>query len=256
MRPGHGITIGDCHTFDDWGLVPTQRPSVQPPTPVYKYLSVPGGMDIDLTEALNGLNYEMRRDSWEFYLRPRRTWATVLSGIMNRLHGKAVHVILDDNDSWYYSGRVAVNEFRSEEQESFLVLDYCLEPYKYERWTSLEDWMWDPFEFDIQSIRELAGITVPAAENEETPGTVSVEILSTHKPAVPAFILKSGSSVKASHTGAAGGAGPVSSEVDLEIGTAKMLPSLTVFEADETVTFTNAGGTEAVVDILLRDGSL
>ena len=38
----HSITIGSKNTWDDWYLIPSSRPVVNPPKPKTKYIDIPG----------------------------------------------------------------------------------------------------------------------------------------------------------------------------------------------------------------------
>ena len=50
----YGVTIGDKHTFKDWGLICTKIEISDPERKTY-YVSIPGrDGDLDLSEALSG----------------------------------------------------------------------------------------------------------------------------------------------------------------------------------------------------------
>lgn len=73
----HSITIGKKNTFQDFGLIPTSRPVITPPSPNYSYLEIPGGSGaFDISEAVSGtLTYANRNGSLEFYVKGGRDWA-------------------------------------------------------------------------------------------------------------------------------------------------------------------------------------
>ena len=51
----HSITFGDKNTWDDWHLIPSKRPSFNPPNVKSQYVDIPGGNGVlDLTESLTG----------------------------------------------------------------------------------------------------------------------------------------------------------------------------------------------------------
>ena len=57
-------------------------------------------------------------------------WGVLYSEIMAYLHGKRMRAVLEDDPGYYYEGRFAVNEWKSEANWSSIVIDYEVEPYK------------------------------------------------------------------------------------------------------------------------------
>ena len=54
-RMYHSITLGTKNTWDDWHLIPTSRPVVNPPSVKTNMIEIPGGDGVlDLTTALAG----------------------------------------------------------------------------------------------------------------------------------------------------------------------------------------------------------
>lgn len=154
------------NTYDAFGgnLIPGSRPLVKTPETKTSYVDVPGANgSLDYTEALNGLLYKNRKGSWEFYVNngyqvDEGTWNIMYSSIMGSIHGKYFdHIWLEDDTreedgkpSYYYKGRIFVNEWKSDPQFSKVVLDYELEPYKYPEpmeGHEVEDWLWDDLFF-------------------------------------------------------------------------------------------------------------
>lgn len=172
----HSLTIGNKNTWDDWHLVPTSRPVVNPPKPKTIYVDVPGANgSLDLTETIyNDVVYDSRVGSWEFMVENgHEYWDVLYSNIMNYLHGHQFHVILEDDLSFYYNGRVSVNQWKSDPNYSLITLDYHLDPYKYEINTSGDDWLWDPFDFTTgiiySSEYEIDGSEVILLDVKEMP---------------------------------------------------------------------------------------
>lgn len=130
----HSMTIEEKHTFRDFGLIPVSRPVVNPPQPNYSFLEVPGANgSLDISEAVCGnITYADRTGSFEFYVKNGRNWVDVYAEIMSYLHGKRLTVTLDDDPAYFYVGRISVNQWKSDKNNSFLTLDYQLEPFKYE----------------------------------------------------------------------------------------------------------------------------
>lgn len=154
----HSITFGDKNTWDDWHLVPSSRPVFNPPSVKTKTLDIPGGDGvIDLTESLTGYPvYNNRSGSIEFivlndFCQPVDTheeWYETYSKIMDYLHGQEMKAILDDDKEYYYEGRFTVNSWKSDKNYSKITIDYSVGPYKWLIRSILDDWLWDPFNFE------------------------------------------------------------------------------------------------------------
>lgn len=157
----HSINIGDKNTWDDWHIVPSSRPLIAAPKVKTSFVSLPGGDGgLDLTEVLAGRpTYERRTGSWEFIvMNDYGDWASRYSEIMAYLQGKEYSIIFDDDPEYYYRGRLAVNEWRSEAYWSRIVINYNVDPYKRNTDGFGTNWLWDPFNFEtgiIQDYRRL-----------------------------------------------------------------------------------------------------
>lgn len=153
----HSITFGEKNSWDDWYLIPTSRPVFNPPTLKQKTIDIPGGDGvIDLSESLTGYPvYNNRNGSFEFIVMndsykpelPHREWYEIYSEIMDYLHGKKMQAVLEDDKEYFYEGRFLVNQWKSDKNHSLIVIDYDVGPYKWLFRSSLEDWLWDPFNF-------------------------------------------------------------------------------------------------------------
>ena len=159
----HSINIGDANTWDDWHIVPSSRPLIAAPKVKTSFVSLPGGDGgLDLTEVLAGRpTYERRTGSWEFIvMNDYGDWATRYSDIMAYLQGKEYRIIFDDDPNYYYLGRLSVNEWRSEPYYSRIVIDYNVEPYKYNVDGFGSNWLWDPFNFETGVIQDYRRMIV------------------------------------------------------------------------------------------------
>lgn len=143
----HSITFGDKNTWEDWHLVPTSRPLFNPPTVKKKTLDIPGGDGVlDLTESLTGYPvYNNREGSIEFLvlnsychlINSDEEWQDTYSKIMDYLHGRYMSAMLEDDEDYYYEGRFTVDSWKSEKNNSKIVIGYSVKPYKMFRYTSL-----------------------------------------------------------------------------------------------------------------------
>lgn len=167
----HSITIGNKNTWDDWHLVSTSRPLVNPPSVKTHYVDIPGADgSIDLTEAISGkAAYGNRSGSWDFIvvnsgqLVPNSSygeWYARYTTIMEYLHGKEFRAVLEDDELYYYFGRFTVESWNSEKGNSVLTIKYDVEPYKRATRSAYENWLWDPFNFETGVIRSYRDLVV------------------------------------------------------------------------------------------------
>ena len=167
----HSITIGEKNTWDDWHLVPSSRPLVNPPTVKTHYVNLPGADgSIDLTEVLSGKPvYTSRQGSWDFlvinsgqvvYNSNYGVWQERYTEVMSYLHGQKFKVILDDDPGYYYSGRLSVDQWKPGDHNSTITIKYIFEPYKKTINDMADDWLWDPFNFETGVIRTYKNLSI------------------------------------------------------------------------------------------------
>ncbi len=129
-----GVTFGDKHTYRAWKLLLKSNPVISSPKPKTKIILVPGtNTVIDLTESLTGgeVKYEPRTIQCEFYVMGGRSkWPAVYTAILNEIHGKKLKIIMDDDPNYYYFGRVAIDDFKSDKTAASIVITAEVEPYK------------------------------------------------------------------------------------------------------------------------------
>ena len=181
----YGVLFGDKHSYRDWKLITKSRPDVGSPAPKTTYIDIPeADGQLDLTESLSGeVKFENREMKFEFaVIEARQRWTTLYSEIMNYLHGQNLQVVLDEDPNHFYSGRFTVDEWESDKKTSTLVIVGVVDPYKYDLNTSLEDWIWDTFNFETDCIREYADL--------EVDGELEFTVQGSRKSAVPSFIVE------------------------------------------------------------------
>ena len=235
----HGITfinmLGNMkHTWRDWKIVPTSRPIFKPPNIKRVEVAIPGADGIlDMTESLTGeVHYNNRSGSMEFQVENKNSWYDVYSDILDFIHGQQMKAIFDDEPVYYYTGRFSVNEWKSEQYRSKIVIDYNVEPYKMEMFSSLEDWEWDSFNFESGIIREYKEITIK--------GTEKVVIYGTRMTVVP--IIMASEPMHVSFSGQV---------YELEAGENEV-PEIQIVEGENILTFEGNG----MVSIDYRGGRL
>ena len=129
----HSIAIGGYNTWDDWHLVPASRPVFSTPAVKTRTVDIPGANGIlDFTSTLTGYPvFQNRTGSFEFIvMNGYGSWEERYSEIMTAIHGLQFKACLEDDPYYYYEGRFAINEWRSEKDWSRLVIDYDVGPYK------------------------------------------------------------------------------------------------------------------------------
>ena len=144
---GHSIKISGKDTYEQWGLVPAERPSISPPAVKTTFIEIPGSStSIDCSSMLRGRpSYGQRTGSWRFYLDPdwpgantgdlrRRKadgtlWVYIYGSLFNYIHGKNHTVILSDTPNVQYYGRLVVNGFSSGQNFSEVTITYNLDPF-------------------------------------------------------------------------------------------------------------------------------
>lgn len=176
----HSITFGTKNTWDDWHLIPTSRPVFNPPSVKTNLIEIPGGDGaLDLTTALAGRPlYKNRTGSFEFYVdNDFRDWTVLYSEIMFYLHGQKMRAVLEDDPSYYYEGRFAINAWKSDKERSSLVIDYDVNPYKKDILGTDKEWIWDTFNFETGIIRYYKDLPVS--------GSLSVTVIVDMMPVLP-----------------------------------------------------------------------
>ncbi len=234
-----GVTFGTKHSYRDWGLLLKSRPVISPPSPKTVYVDIPGSDGIiDLTESLTGdVKFDNRTITCEFVvLDARNRWSDIYSEIMDYLHGQRMKVRLDEDPTYYYEGRLQVNEWKSDKVTSTITIEGDVEPYKMEMFSSLEDWEWDSFNFETGIIRDYKEIRVDES--------LTFTIEGRRKSVVPSFTVVSddGSGLQVRFNG---------TTYDLPDGTSRVL-NIVIKNGTNTLYFTGNG----TVSIDYRGGRL
>lgn len=183
---------GQINTWDDWHLIPSSRPVFDQPKPKYNFLEIPGSDGVlDLSESLaNRVLYNNREGTLDFIVANdyRNSWAAGHSQFANWLHGKKIRAVLDDDRGYFYEGRFAIDEWRSNNNGTWsnIVLSYNLDPYKYAINTTMEPWLWDPFSFEDGVIYKYDYIPVGKTGSGRA-ATTTVKVFNGQHPVIPKF---------------------------------------------------------------------
>lgn len=126
-----GTLFGAVHSSITLHLI-QQNVEVGPAEPKTSLVEIPGGNgSIDLTEALGaGVAYKDRTIKWIFALYPGEPWASKRSEVSNAINGKRLRIVLDDDPTWYYDGRVSVTDHKSDNRLHQITIEATCAPYK------------------------------------------------------------------------------------------------------------------------------
>lgn len=244
------------NTWDAWKIVPSSRPVFNPPKQKTQYLDIPGADGaLDVSEALTHYPiFENREGSIEFLVTndyQKYRWHLVYEEISNFLHGQQMRAILEDDPGYFYEGRFQVDEWSSEKDFSKITIDYTVKPYKYELISSIDDWLWDPFNFEKDKI--MSALYKNFSVNT-TSGWVTKKLTyddSGLAPFCPEFrvTLSGSSSMKIKYTNPNAEKGLT---VEIKKSGTSFQPEMMVFGGDVTFAFQGQG----TVSIVFRRGRL
>lgn len=133
----NGVTFGNYHSFNDFQLLLTSK-TIGAPTPKTETIDIPGGDGVlDFTEFFGGVKYNNRKLSFEFStIIPRSQFMDLFSAVQNAMNGQKMRIILDEDPTWFYTGRVTVSEWKADKSIGKLTIDCDCEPYKQSIYTT------------------------------------------------------------------------------------------------------------------------
>lgn len=148
-----------------------------------------------------------------------------MSAFLNAYHGQTVKVTPDDDLGYYYYGRAQVQgDVNVVARIGKFTMIVDVQPYKYDVQTSIEDWLWDPFNFETGVIRELKDIQITADSK-------TVEILGSGLDVVPIFAVTASNDLTLSYGG---------KSYPLPVGNTR-LPEVRLGGTTKTLTFAGTG---------------
>ena len=155
-----GVRFGDYHSYDDLRLILTEK-EIEAPEPKLQYVEIPGrDGKIDFTDAYGGVRYSNRTLSFSFQcIEPYDDFLRLFSEIQNRLHGRRLKVVLDDDPAFYYVGRVSVDSWRADKRIGEIGVEVDADPYKYAIFPTVME----------HTIAETGTVYLPNLRREVTP---------------------------------------------------------------------------------------
>ena len=127
------IFNNEISAYRDWNIVLT-KVEIPPPTPKTTSVEIKGADgEIDLSEVLtNDIKYKNRTIKLTFEVMDDKEYYSITSNVGKYLHGKRVTFILNDDDSYYYTGRATINSWECVQRKGTIVITIDTDPYKYE----------------------------------------------------------------------------------------------------------------------------
>lgn len=172
------VQIADFKTFTDWGLK-LESMSISFPEAKTDQVDIPGANGLlDLSEVNGQICYKNRTLTLNFSLLDDYTeWHDLSSKIARALHGKVVKCILPDDPNYYYEGRFSLQSTKNSDVLADFVFSGDVQPFKMERYTAAENWLWDLFSFENGIVRGYSEISVS--------GSLTLEVIGSDMPIVP-----------------------------------------------------------------------
>lgn len=129
-----GISFGGVHSYDDLGLILTKK-ELGAPEIKEKRIQIEGADgSIDMTDFFGGPRYGDVKHKFTFTLiRPPGQGPAAFSAVKNALHGKKTEIVLDDEPSFFYVGRLEVSSYTNEKGIGQVVVEATCEPWKYKQ---------------------------------------------------------------------------------------------------------------------------
>lgn len=165
MNIRENVMLGEYRSYDDLGLI-FKGKTISAPSPKTNKVSVPGrNGSVDFSEVLGGMRYENRKITMRFQIYSiKYEYITAkMSDLMMKLHGQSVHIIFADDEAFFWKGRLTVGDPKISKGKTPYVdfnITADVEPYKYSIYTTDEEWLWDPFDFENSIVNELSDIVI------------------------------------------------------------------------------------------------
>jgi len=130
--PPKGVTFGTLHSYTDLKLI-MQKFDPGPAPARINMVPLRGASGaVDLTEALGiGVTYDTRTLKWTFAVIPGQSWPATRAAVSNAINGKSLQIKMDDDSSYYYTGRVTVESYASDNLLKQIVVAAVCDPFRY-----------------------------------------------------------------------------------------------------------------------------
>lgn len=127
-----GITFGSYHSYNDLHLILTRK-EIGDAVPKTKTVEIEGADGVlDYTEYFGDVKYNNRTLKFDFTC-IENNLLEVYSDIQDKLNGQKVHITLDEDDDYYYIGRLSVSAYTNEKNIATISISCDCDPYKYKQ---------------------------------------------------------------------------------------------------------------------------
>lgn len=127
------VKFDKYHSYRDFSLILISL-TIEQAQAKTEYIDIPGGDgQLDLTESFGDVKYSNRKLTAEFQTKLRhQAFYNKFEEIVNAINGRCIKVVLDEDENFYFEGRVSINEYKSNEKIGSIVIEVDCEPYKME----------------------------------------------------------------------------------------------------------------------------
>lgn len=189
----HSITFDNKNTWDDWHLIPSSRPMFVPPEPNIRFVEIPGGKGIDLSESDDwAVTFKNRNGNFDFIVaNDYWEWTEAYNTIRSFLNGTNRYAVLEDEPDYRYFGKFILNQWKSDKNYSTISIDYSVSPFKIEAIGDDSKWLWDTFDFRQGVISDYKNLQVTSSITVILTGLYA-NITPTFKATSPMVVIYSG----------------------------------------------------------------
>lgn len=214
------------HTYKDFGMIMTDHVIPKPKVVLHKIEIPYSSGSIDLTDAIGEPTYQ-DREGLEFVFQVKDggvdNCEKIVTSLSAFIHGKKLLMITDAEPSFFYIVRLEVSYEKSALNYSRITLSGTAEPFKYSRYASGSDWLWDPFSFVDGVISTLSDVVVT--------GSRVVPLTPVEFYTVPEFNVKTANDLKVLWNG---------KEYSLQVGK-NYFPQIRIKGTNNVLSFTGNG---------------
>lgn len=127
-----GIKFGDYHSYNDLSLILINK-EIGSPQIKTKIVNVDGAHShIDYTEYFGEVKYDNMKHLFEFNSKiPQSQFMAQFSEVKDKLHGRKLPIILDEDADYFYMGRLNVSSFAKDKNIGVISIECDCEPWKY-----------------------------------------------------------------------------------------------------------------------------
>ena len=128
----NGVTFGTLHSYNDLHLI-LQKFDPGPAPARINMVPLRGASGaVDLTEALGiGVTYDTRTLKWTFAVIPGQSWPATRAAVSNAINGGSFQIKMDNETGYYYTGRVTVESYASDNLLKQINVTAICDPYRY-----------------------------------------------------------------------------------------------------------------------------